>query len=344
MSTLIAYGGAAKALGDGKFEAPLVTFSDANAKDLTGEYFSAATDFWTLKEGKGEVVLLYGHGQDATIKHARLGSGKAALEVTEAGIWMSGQLNLADEYESAIYSMIEAGKMGTSSGAVAHLVTKDADGHIKSWPLFEGSLTPTPAEPRNKVISVKSFKGLLVSDWSNGTEGEFEGIGRQLLEDGLHAIFRRVYWSLYETLDDADEDPEKAAGNMDALIDKACSLAKRYSRHTITTFSALEATQQEAVTEGLKALVGGKVAFPAAKDLERFLREAAGLSRREATAVASKGFSGLQRDAEPAAPKTLDIPKDRSFDDATLKALEAEALALTTKTSQLVTVGLSLEK
>lgn len=333
MSTLIAYGGAAKALGGGKFEAPLVTFSDGSTKDLTGEYFSDATDFWTLKDGKGEVVLLYGHGQDATLKHARLGSGKAAVEVTEAGIWMSGQLNLADEYEAAIYSMIEAGKMGTSSGAVAHLVKKDADGHIKSWPLFEGSLTPTPAEPRNKVMALKAFKGLLVSDWSNGTEGEFEGIGRQLLEDGLHAIFRRVYWSLYETLDDADEDPEKAATNMDALIDKACTLAKRYSRHTITTFSALDQSQQTAITGSLKALVGGKAAFPAAKDFERFLREAGGFSRKEATAIASKGFSGLRRDAEAPAPKTLD--------DATLKALEAEALALTTKTSQLVTAGLT---
>lgn len=332
MSTLIAFGGAAKALGNGKFEAPLVTFSDATSKDLTGEYFTADTDFWTLKEGKGEVVLLYGHGQDATLKHARLGGGVASVELKDAGIWMAGQLDLADEYEAAIYAMIEAGKMGTSSGAVAHLVTKEADGRIKSWPLFEGSLTPTPAEPRNKVVPVKSLKGLLCADWSENAEGEFEGIGRQLLEEGVSAIFRRVYWSLYEALDDADEDPTAAADRVDGLIDKACALAKRYSRHTITSFSGLPESDQGALMGSLKALGGGAASFATPKDFEKFLRDAGGFSRKQATALASKGFAGLQREAAPAPPAGID--------DATRKALEAEALALTTKTSQLVTAGL----
>jgi phage head maturation protease len=334
VSTLVAFGGAAKALGAGKFRAPLVTFSGPDSPDLTGDFFNAETDFWTLKDGRGEVVLLYGHGQDPTLKHAKLGSGKASVEMDDAGIWMEGQLNLADEYEKAIYGMIEAGKMGTSSGAVAHLVTRESKGDacwIKSWPLFEGSLTPTPAEPRNKVASVKSLKGMLVAEWGSPEgEGEFEGIGSALLNDGLTAIFRRVCWSLYEAINGGDSDPAAAAAAMDQVLDKANALMKRYSRSVITSFAGSEDEEAAAVAETLKVLGGGRANPSSLKEIERLLRDACGFSRKDATAIASHGFAGLQRDAVAPAP---------SLDDE-LKGLLAETLTLSSKTLALTTAGL----
>ncbi len=54
-----------------------------------------------------------------------------------------------------------AGQLGWSSGTAAHLVEREEAGEawkIKMWPLgLDASLTPTPAEPRNKVIPLKSL-------------------------------------------------------------------------------------------------------------------------------------------------------------------------------------------
>jgi HK97 family phage major capsid protein len=67
---------------------------------------------------------------------------------------------MRDEYERGLMELAAAGKLGWSSGAAGHLVEREQVGkswHIKSWPIAEASLTPTPAEPRNAAIPVKSL-------------------------------------------------------------------------------------------------------------------------------------------------------------------------------------------
>jgi hypothetical protein len=52
---------------------------------------------------------------------------------------------------------VQKGKLGYSTGSVAHLVER-LEGNIKRWPVYELSLTPTPAEPR--TLGVEYLKGL----------------------------------------------------------------------------------------------------------------------------------------------------------------------------------------
>jgi predicted DNA-binding protein (UPF0251 family) len=60
-------------------------------------------------------------------------------------------------YVRAVQRLVEKGILHWSSGSLAHLVEVAEDGQIKRWPLVEGSLTPTPAEPRRTdVQSIKS--------------------------------------------------------------------------------------------------------------------------------------------------------------------------------------------
>src|SRR3990167_5433071 len=80
----------------------------------------------------------------------------------DVGVWIKGQLYLRDEYEKAIEAdMIGKGKAGWSSGTASHLVERKTTGrssHIISWPLgLDASVTPTPVEYRNSVISLKTF-------------------------------------------------------------------------------------------------------------------------------------------------------------------------------------------
>jgi len=143
--TLLAFGGAIKALGDGKVAGYLVRYTDATAPDLTGDYFDAMTDFDA--EDGDRVTVYYGHGFDPVLKHRKLGKG--TLRFDDVGVWVEAQLQMRDEYEQAIYAMAEAGKLGWSSGTLPNLVEREDEGtakRITHWPLGkDASLTPTPA-------------------------------------------------------------------------------------------------------------------------------------------------------------------------------------------------------
>jgi hypothetical protein len=172
--TLVQFGGAVKALGGGRFIAPLVTFSDASRPDLAKDFFTKSCDFW--QDFPARVPLLYAHGLDKTVKSARLGDGRATLELKDDGVWMEGQLALADAYQAHIYSLIEAGKMGTSSGSASHLVSRKSVGdafEVTSWPIVEASLTPQPCEPQNfgRVRPLKSLELLSLKDVMSTGDG-----------------------------------------------------------------------------------------------------------------------------------------------------------------------------
>jgi len=143
--TLLAFGGAIKALGDGKVAGYLVRYTDADSPDLTGDYFDSATDFDA--EDGDRVTVYYGHGFDPVLKHRKLGKG--TLRFDDVGVWVEAQLQMRDEYEQAIYAMAEAGKLGWSSGTLPNLVEREDEGtakRITHWPLGkDASLTPTPA-------------------------------------------------------------------------------------------------------------------------------------------------------------------------------------------------------
>lgn len=152
---VVTFGGEIKALGNGKVGGYLVRFTDASQPDLTGDFFSKKSDIRVTDS----VDVYYNHGLDSTLKKRVI--GKATTRIDDAGVWAETQLNLRDEYEKAIYSMAEKGKLGYSSGALSHLVEREPAGKgvsfIKTWVIGECSLTPTPAEPRNTVISIKTL-------------------------------------------------------------------------------------------------------------------------------------------------------------------------------------------
>lgn len=153
---ILTYGGSIKALGDGKVGGHLVLFGNDESTDLIEEYFDNNTDF-DISEGSRSSIY-YDHGLDPTLKTRKLGDG--SMEVDEAGVWIEAQLSLRDKYEKAVYSLVEANKLGWSSGTAPHLIEREKKGDatwIKRWPLgLDASLTPTPMEYRNKAIMLKS--------------------------------------------------------------------------------------------------------------------------------------------------------------------------------------------
>lgn len=156
-NNLIYYGDAVKVIGEGRVGGYLVRYTSADEPDLEGDYFSKDTDLGI--EPGSHLPVYYQHGYDPHFKTKRI--GRATADFQDAGVWLEAQLELRDEYELSLWKLAEAGKLGWSSGAAGHLVERElVEGKsylIKSWPIAEASLTPTPAEPRNAAVSVKTL-------------------------------------------------------------------------------------------------------------------------------------------------------------------------------------------
>ena len=85
--TLITFGGAVKALGDGKIGGYLVRFSGPKDPDLEGEFFTKDTAFGPAKQS----VVYYQHGMDPRLKKRELDED-AELKVDDIGVWCEAQL------------------------------------------------------------------------------------------------------------------------------------------------------------------------------------------------------------------------------------------------------------
>jgi HK97 family phage major capsid protein len=154
--TFVFSGAEVKALGDGKVGGYLIRYGNPKDVDLEGDFFSSGTEYG-VADGSS-LPIFYNHGMDGTVKNKRIGRG--VVKFDNAGMWLEAQLEMRDEYEKMIYQLAENGKLGWSSGAAGHLVERERVGkayHVKSWPVAEGSLTPSPAEPRNHAVTLKSL-------------------------------------------------------------------------------------------------------------------------------------------------------------------------------------------
>lgn len=158
---LYIYGDAIKATADGKIKGYAIRFGSPDNTDLEADYFVASTDFGRpMKMGdKFKINLYYHHGADSTMKSYPIGYGEVMMD--DVGLWYEAQIDMSNEYGKMIDKLAQQGKLGFSSGAAGHLVTREKTGKsykIMSWPIAEVSVTPTPAESRNKVYKLIDIK------------------------------------------------------------------------------------------------------------------------------------------------------------------------------------------
>lgn len=163
MTRIVYDGGEVKALDEpGKVGGYLVRFSTEQDPDLTGDFFTAKTYFGP-SDGDG-ADLMFHHGLPLKAELAGLADhifrNPIKTRKDEIGIFAEAVLDMSDKYEAAIYKLAKEGKLGWSSGTAKYLIRKEDTGEIKRWPIVEGSLTPTPAEPRNKAGAIKALEEL----------------------------------------------------------------------------------------------------------------------------------------------------------------------------------------
>lgn len=139
---------------EGRVGGYLVIWGGPRQRDLQGEYFTPETEL--ALEWYTQRPVLYHHGLDGRMKAAVIGVIDT-LRVDDVGLWAEAQLDLRRRYVQAVQQLVDEGLLHWSSGSLPHLVKVAGDGKILRWPLVEGSLTPTPAEPRRTdVQTIKS--------------------------------------------------------------------------------------------------------------------------------------------------------------------------------------------
>lgn len=117
-------------------------------KDLTGDRFTAETDFGDTRSFVGMPVY-YDHGLSDL--QSQIGTVKM-WQPDDEGIDVDIEIDKRHKYAQQVMALVKKGVLGLSTGALSHLVVRDG-GELKRWIVGEISLTPTPAEPRTMAIS-----------------------------------------------------------------------------------------------------------------------------------------------------------------------------------------------
>lgn len=164
-----------KRLDNGNIGGYGVVWGTPTERDLEGDYFDPATNFW-LDTYRDQPVL-FDHAlntslpgmEDAMAEDVRFATVKT-FRPDDIGLWVEAAIDEHNEWVDAVLSLIDKGVLHWSSGSAPHMVRRADDGQVKSWPIIEMSTTPTPAEPRNTdVLRLKYY----VND--QGPEGTPEG-------------------------------------------------------------------------------------------------------------------------------------------------------------------------
>lgn len=175
---VVAFGNEVKAVkmddGNVKLTGYLVRFSDETKTDLTGDFFAKDTDYGSAEKSEG----WFNHRLPVEYKGSRFVYTEQLPDVTltkdDKGIIGEIILGARNEYEKMIADWGVKGLLGWSSGTAPHLVDRETKGNaqkITRWHLgLDASLTPTPAEPRNVVMPLKSISVLQVNDVEVGQD------------------------------------------------------------------------------------------------------------------------------------------------------------------------------
>lgn len=152
-----------KRLGQNTFGGHAITWGDEDQRDIEGDYFTKGTDLWLdvyqnqpamFDHASGVRIpddpALDEEGQEMPRRY-KLGHIVKAVK-DDLGLWVEGVVEAHNEWVEGVWHLIDKGALYFSSGSVPHLIKRTSGGEIKSWPVIEISMTPTPAEPRGTRI------------------------------------------------------------------------------------------------------------------------------------------------------------------------------------------------
>jgi len=136
-----------------------LVFGNNRERDIEGDFFTKDTDLFL--DVYGAQPIFFDHAVGVPLpdgvpqelpRHFMVGRIiKSAPD--DQGVWVEAIIDAHNEWVESIYELIDRGALYFSSGSVPHLIKRTENGEVKSWPIIEVSLTPTPAEPRGTRVA-----------------------------------------------------------------------------------------------------------------------------------------------------------------------------------------------
>ena len=123
----------------------LLLWGDKKQRDLQGDYFTKSTELWLDKYPT--VPALFHHGLDQDVGMTVIGK-RTSYKTDDRGVWVEDWLDKSSKYWAMVKPLLEAEALYYSPGSAPHLVKRETDGMLKSFPIVEDTLTPVPAQHR----------------------------------------------------------------------------------------------------------------------------------------------------------------------------------------------------
>lgn len=137
-----------------------------NDLDLVGTYFTKDTDYGNYLD---HADILYNHGMNKDVKLERIGKVIRA-QVDDIGLWVEGELDKSKKFFRGVAELVKQGKLFWSPGTAGHLIQYMGDGKgLRSFPIVEMTLTPTPARPQLHSVAWLRAIGI---NLDGGADGE----------------------------------------------------------------------------------------------------------------------------------------------------------------------------
>lgn len=216
---------AVKSLGEDRIGQYAVRWGDENNPDLINEFFTPETDFWLGTWPRMPVLYHHGYNPKLTGRRSVVGQWDT-FKPDDIGLWVEGELEKAHAYREAIDQLIGEKSLWLSSAALPRdgcIVVAD-NGHIKSWPIVEVSLTPTPMEPRMADVAFlkANFEFGIDLDTVERKELMMSDKGKKNLWQAVGEAFGRALGRLDEpAAEELQEDTPDADTGLDAEGAKA---------------------------------------------------------------------------------------------------------------------------
>ena len=215
--------------------------------DLEGDTFSKDTNFMAEHQSD-RMPVLYDHAM-GEIKNT-IGV-VTKVEPKEIGLWMESEINKSKEYAKHVLELIETGILGYSTGSVSHLVER-LEGQIKRWPIYELSLTTTPAEPRTLGVDYLKKIGVALPDVTEAAES-VKGDEPQTVVDDLGVDSEDLIMEdvMSEEIKNTEPQPEPETQmyrqpDIEAIIDAKLAAVETKRAESVISEGGGILTEQEA--------------------------------------------------------------------------------------------------
>jgi len=127
----------------------IALWGDPEHKDLQHDYFTP--DTWLGLDEYPTVPALFHHGLDPTVGASVIGK-RIKAGVDGHGAWVEDWLDKSNKYWAMVKPLLDAEVLHYSPGSAPHLVKRQEDGRLDSYPIVEDTMTVIPAQHRLRPI------------------------------------------------------------------------------------------------------------------------------------------------------------------------------------------------